>query len=353
MKKAICILLLFVYVLTAYPGDPARAADMQPAGTAVTIRGIRLKPTMFTIDRQLILQETHKTFADDLTLFMVRFKVVDGHISESTLKKLSEYLRLYYIETKTQCVPWDVVSFGKKISTFDLIYASRDISSLREACLYCWGVRYSLSGLAKTGKALTASNKASGPLVTLQPTATPKPKFTPTPQPTKAPRITPSPDEKTALTQKMKEIRDGVKAGKIMPTLRGKLFIAVFDEHDDIILTSSSYDWTHPSFFATYITGIPEERLANGYQDADTVILVYRELSQVGTYKNGSIETGAAYAAHTMLAAIYRGKVQTYSSHVSWPPPTKTGKGSAAGTYNYKAALNDIYNAKWESLTKK
>ena len=76
MKKAICILLLFVCVLTAYPGDPARAADMQPAGTAVTIRGIRLKPTMFTIDRQLILQETHKT----LILLVVDSYVATGLI---------------------------------------------------------------------------------------------------------------------------------------------------------------------------------------------------------------------------------------------------------------------------------
>lgn len=355
MKKALCFLLITVCLLAAYPRDGAQAADMQPPGSVVACCGIRLKPVLFTMDRKLILKETKKTFADDLSLFMLRFQVVKGYITEDTLKELAKNLRLYYIETKVHGTPWDVVSFGKKISSFDLIFASREISSLKEAALYAFdgtSAIYSLSGLPKTGKALSASEKAKGPLVTLRPTMTPKPAYTPAPKPTRAPRqpVTPSPDEQADLTRKMQEIRDSVSPGETMPTLRGKLFIAVFDEKDKLFLTSSSYDWTHASLLATYIHGIPEERLARGIEDADTVVLVYRKLSEVGTYEYGIYNEDKGYAAYTMVAAIYRGKAQTFASHISWPPNVKHTKGSAYGTYEYKTALNDIRNAKWESL---
>ena len=355
MKKALCFLLIAACLLAACPCDGAQAADMQPPGTTVSCCGIRLKPELFTLDRKLILKETKKTFADDLSLFMLRFQVVKGYITEDTLKELAKNLRLYYIATRVHGTPWDVVSFGKKISTFDLIFASREISSLKEAALYAFdgtSAIYSLSGLPKTGKALSASEKAKGPLVTLRPTMTHKPAFTSTPKPTRAPRqpVTPSPDAQAELTRKMQEIRDSVSPGETMPTLRGKLFIAVFDEKDKLFLTSSSYDWTHASLLATYIHGIPEERLARGIEDADTMILVYRKLSEVGTYEYGIYNEDKGYAAYTMVAAIYRGKVQTFSSHVSWPPNVKHTKGSAYGTYEYKTALNDIRNAKWESL---
>ena len=355
MKKTLCILLVFVCVLTAYPQDRAQAADLKPASAGIVCDGIRLKPTMFTQDGKLILKETNRTFADDLTLFMIRFQVVDGYVDESTLKKLADDLRLYYIEQKIQGIPWDTVSFGKKISTFDLIYASREISSLAEACLYCSGTRYSLDGLAKTGKALTAANKPKGKLVTLRPTVTPKPAFTPTPKPTNTPRVylTPSPDQQAELTEKMKDIRDSVKAGDTMPTLRGKLFIVVFDAKDKIKFISSSSEWARESITNINFSRIPEEWLADSYEEADTVILIYREKSQVGAYQWGSIETGKAYAAYTRLAILYRGSVQVYAAHTAWPPSKKNGKGDAVGDYDYTYGLLSVKNAKWQSLDKK
>lgn len=352
MKRALCLLLTAVCVLTAIPCLSARAADMEPPGSTVTCNGIRLRPVLFTVDERLIRAESQRTYADDLALLMVRFQVVDGYIDEDTLKTLADRLKLDYLEKKIQGVPWETVSFGKKIAAFDLIYASREISSLQEACLYCGGTRYSLAGLPSTGKALSADGEVAGALVTLTPAATPRPKAPPTPEPTKAPRmpVTPSPDETAELTRQMKSIRDSQTARDTMPVLKGKLFIAVFDKDDKLILTSSSYDWTHASFFATYINGIPKEWLADGYGDADTVILIYRRLSQVGTYQWGIYNNDAAYAAYTMLAAVCRGKIQVYAAHVSWPPSVKQGKGSAAGVYDYKPALNSIRTAKWESL---
>ena len=289
------------------------------------------------IERAKNSKDKQQTYAKFLGIY--KQSVEQGYYGEAELivyAYMEDRLRalLYYIEAIDTR---DVIEINEQMQ-------SHEISSLKEAALYAFdgtSAIYSLSGLPKTGKALSASEKAKGPLVTLRPTTTPRPALQP---------VTPSPDAQAELTRKMQEIRDSVSPGETMPTLRGKLFIAVFDEKDKLFLTSSSYDWTHASLLATYIHGIPEERLARGIEDADTMILVYRKLSEVGTYEYGIYNEDKGYAAYTMVAAIYRGKVQTFSSHVSWPPNVKHTKGSAYGTYEYKTALNDIRNAKWESL---
>ena len=144
-------------------------------------------------------------------------------------------------------------------------------------------------------------------------------------------------EEEIALADRLKEFRSTMRTPvEELPELHGKLFIAVFGP--DSSLNAEDAQVTEVSRAGEDFHGIPGERFANSYEEADTVIFIYRKKKVVGHYSSG----GMALEVTTALAIFSGDEEVRYDAVVNEPPQTIYGlPGSGgAGEYEPETALS-------------
>lgn len=119
------------------------------------------------------------------------------------------------------------------------------------------------------------------------------------------------------------------------PVFGNKLFIAVI--LDSLQETSSMVLAKGEDFY-----DIPADRLAESYEEADTVALIYRKKTQKGFYIPVG---GTAYGVDTMIVVYDKAAgtaTKPYSVCYNAPPSSKSGPGDAYGKFETEKAIEYI-----------
>ena len=159
----------------------------------------------------------------------------------------------------------------------------------------------------------------SADLFTPEPTATPEPKS----------------DLQVALENRLQTFTDrSHPALDEIPSLEGQVYIAVFNS-SELLETSDEAARAGADFY-----DVPAARLAASPEDADTVLLVYRDYTQVGYYSTG----GIALRVYTYVAVIHGESEQRVLVAVNEPPEKITASvgNGGAGEYEPETALRLI-----------
>ncbi len=157
-----------------------------------------------------------------------------------------------------------------------------------------------------------------------------------TPGPTATPEPTPTPDPEVVRLQTLLEDFRSRNHNVLdeLPALKGKAFIILFDQNDQ---PETSDEAAHTG---TDFHGIPSEYLAPSADEANTVLMVFRDYKYIGAYSTG----GAAYRVFTDIAVIQDTEEQLICVAVNDPPEKIRGEigAGAAGEYEPDKAFDAI-----------
>ena len=315
MKKTIAILSAVFFLCSAalcLAPDPAIAENPAPDVPVISYKGVDYVPVLFTMDYYYICDQfPFVSISPDRYCWAVRLQAV----GESAYAKPDEFPGI------------DMVL----VSDAGLyLYATNSTSSdatpptdtvLFQGTEYFEGDSYflQLNNQIYPLQNVPDLDTYSPDLFTPEPTATPEPKS----------------GLQVLLEDRLQKFKDrSLSAGDEIPALEGQVYIAVFNS-SELLETSDEAAQTGSDFHE-----IPAARLAASYEEADTVLLIYRGSRQVGYYSTG----GIALRVYTNVAVIHGSSEKKVCVAVNEPPEkiaAITGNGGA-GEYEPETALRLI-----------
>ena len=315
MKKTFAILSAVFFLFTAVfclSQLPAQAESSVPDVPVITVDGIDFVPVLFTTDHDYIIEQfSFSSLPEDKNYWMVKLQAI-GEGAYSKPRKypgidmiLTSDAGLYQYATNaisSDAVPPSVIVLFRDGEHYDGDHYFLELD----------GQTYPLENVPDL-------DHYSPDLFTPAPTATPEPKS----------------DLQVALETRLNQFTDRSHDDlPEIPALEGQVYIAVFDI-SELLETSDEAAQAGMDFHE-----IPAARLAPSYEEADTVLLIYRDYWRVGHYSNG----GVANRTYTYVAAISGTTEERVCVAVNEPPEKITASpgNGAAGAYEPETALQLI-----------
>ncbi len=313
MKKILAILSAFFFLFSAvfcFAPRPAQAESPVPDVPVISYDGIDYVPVLFTTDYQYI-SEQFPSVSPGKYYWLVQLRAV----GEGAYAKPKNFPGMDLILTSAAgqyLYSSNATSTDAVPPTNVVLFRGADCYNGDDYALELNGRQYSLQNVPDL-------DSYSADLFTPEPTATPEPKS----------------DLQVALENRLQEFTGrSHPALEEIPSLEGQVYIAVFNS-SELLETSDEAARAGEDFY-----DVPAARLAASPEDADTVLLVYRDYTQVGYYSTG----GIALRVYTYVAVIHGESEQRVLVAVNEPPEkiTATVGNGGAGEYEPETALRLI-----------